>query len=214
MSFGDKLTLAGVVVGVLAIAAAWWVGRRYGTRRRKLLFLFEATSLVPEIKGYAGSGLKVTFHDVAVEEPHLLTIRLTNVGPADVASSHFDAGKPVQVLLNSTLYGVLNATHGERTITPALGAENAIVELAPVLLKRKDTWVVEVLVSGAPAPELVSSLVDTDVVTQTVADRLARATERALPVFIDAGGGALVPPPLIGSAIKLLATSRTNRRKR
>ncbi|MET9231279.1 hypothetical protein [Lentzea sp. NPDC003310] len=178
MSLEAKLALAALVVAVVAVPIAAWVTRKYGTRRRRLLVLFEATPLVPDIQGGGADALKITFHGLPVDEPYLLTIHVENVGPSDIASSHFDAGKSVQVQLNSTLYGMISATHGMHTVGPALGATNAVIELTPLLLKRRDAWVVEVLVSGRPDPEFISSLVDTDVVTQTATDRVAAIAER------------------------------------
>lgn len=180
VSLEAKFALGALVVAIVAIPITAWITRRYGTRRKRLLFLFEATSLVPTIKSYAADALKVTYHNVPVDDPHLLTIRVENVGPADVASTHFDSGRPVEVRLNSTLYGMLSATHGEHTVGPAMGTKDAVIELTPLLLKRRDAWVVEVLVSGNPAPRLVSSLIDTDVVTQTAADRVTVVAGNAL----------------------------------
>ncbi|MFC3891285.1 hypothetical protein ACFOWZ_07335 [Lentzea rhizosphaerae] len=194
MSLEAKLALAALVVAVVAVPIAAWVTRQYGTRRKKLLFLFEATSLMPVIKGSAADALKITYHDVPVDDPHLLTIRLENIGPSDIASNHFDSDKPVQVRLNSTLYGMLSATQPEHTVGPAMGTADAVIELTPLLFKRKDTWVVELLVSGDPKPELVSSLVDTDVVAQTVADRLGKASQRTFIDMLDALVSGLVGP--------------------
>ncbi|SFR18697.1 hypothetical protein SAMN04488564_104895 [Lentzea waywayandensis] len=204
MSLEAKLALAALIVAVVAIPIAVWTTRQYGTRRKKLLFLFEATSLMPEIKGSAANALKITYHDIPVDDPHLLTIRLENVGPSDIASNHFDSGKPVQVRLNSTLYGMLSATQPEHTVGPAMGTADAVVELTPLLFKRKDTWVVEVLVSGNPHPELVSTLVDTDVVAETVSDRLVKANQHPLVEVLD----VLLGSVLVGATAGLLGGRR------
>jgi hypothetical protein len=144
-----------IIVGVLAV-------RRWGNRRLRLLF--ESTA-IPLILGGAQSGLlKVTFRDVDVEDPHLVTILLKNVGPADISSDRFDAGRSLVVRLNCTMYGLVKTTHPESTVSTALGAEG-VVELLPQLLRRGEERLVQAVVSGPPVPVLDSPLIDTDVVS-------------------------------------------------
>lgn len=179
------LALGALIVAVVAIPITMWTTRRWGTRRRRLLFARESTPLIPTAPAGAGSLLKVTFRDLPVEEPHLVTLSLDNVGPVDVASGHFDAGRPVEIKLGCTLYGVVSSTHPRHTISPAVGTSDAIIGFPPMLLKRGERWAVEVVVSGTPNPNLVSSLIDTDIEEYITFTRMA-ASSRAGRIFLPA----------------------------
>lgn len=76
------------VLGLCAIAAA----RRWGNPRGRLLFDHDATSLVPGTSS-ASDLIAVIFRGLEVSEPHLVAVRLVNVGPRDIASATF-AGAP------------------------------------------------------------------------------------------------------------------------
>lgn len=145
-----------LVVGVATVLAT----RRWGTRRRKLLFRYQSASLLPTDS--RPGLLEVTFRDIPVPNPHLVTIRLQNVGPSDVATHHFDGGRPIRVVLDCKFFGVTSTTHPSATVSPAIGSDGWI-EMRPMLLRRGEEWAVEAVVEGDPAPTLQSSLIDTDV---------------------------------------------------
>ena len=98
-----------------------------------------------------------------VDDPHLLKLGLSNVGPSDVATAHFDSGRPIVFTLHCTMYGLMHASHAPRTVSTAVGSEG-VVELHPGLPRRRESWTIEAVVSGTPAPTLDSSLIDTDIV--------------------------------------------------
>jgi len=62
------------------------------------------------------------------------------------------------------MYGLTGTSHSN-TVSPAIGAE-AIIQLHPQLLRRGEEWIIEAVVSGTPAPELDSPLIDTDIVSE------------------------------------------------
>lgn len=162
LDLGEWLGIVSLVLvlifGVLALVAA----RRYGTRRRKVLFAFSTAPLLPV--GQPPGLLEITYRSFPVPDPHLVTFRVTNVGPLDIASEHFDSNRPLLVRLNCTLYGVTATTHPDQTVSPPLGTE-AVIALEPMLIRRGEEWVIEAVVEGDSMPELESSLIDTDVVS-------------------------------------------------
>jgi hypothetical protein len=160
LDLDQVLTIIGIGVGVVAVIVGAMAAQRWGTRRRRLLFEYTSTPLIPE--GQMASFLKVTYRDFEVEDPHLVRLSLKNVGPVDVATAHFDAGKPLTVRLHCTMYSVTSTSHAAATESPAVGAE-AIVKLRPTLLPRGHEWVVEAVVGGALRPEVASTLIDTDI---------------------------------------------------
>ncbi len=135
----------------------------------------------------------MTYRDIPVKDPYLLTMRLVNVGPADVASSHFDGGRDLDIDLGCTMYGLLRPPTGDGTLTTvstAVGSSPGVISLQPGLLRRGSEWMVDVVVSGMPSPTLDNPLIDTDVVdpptyrmqlASSVAWRAAKAALTAVP---------------------------------
>lgn len=163
MSFGDILGIIGIAIAVVAIVVGVMATRRWGNRRCRLLFDFRSVPLMPLGTPNVRGLLKVTFRDIEVPDPHLITIRFKNVGPADIASDRFDAGEPLAVTLNCKMYGLTSNSHPYATTSTAVGA-NGVITLGPLLLRKGEEIVVEAIVSGASMPDLSSSLVDTDIV--------------------------------------------------
>lgn len=147
------------VFGVGTIAAT----RRWGNRRRQIVFEAEVSPLLAaEVRDNL---LEVTYRNVAVADPKLVLVRLRNVGPADIASAHFDGGRPLIVRLNCVFFGPTRCSHPGATTFGAVGSDG-VVSFGPALLRRGDEWAFEALVSGDSSPELESTLIDTDVVDQ------------------------------------------------
>src|SRR3712207_4896455 len=88
-SVAEWLALGALVVALLALPLTIWATRRWGERRSRLLFTYRSVPLLPRGDRQL---LKVTYRDLDVPEPHLVTLRLRNVGPKDIASGHFDQG--------------------------------------------------------------------------------------------------------------------------
>jgi hypothetical protein len=204
MDTSDIIALVGLGIAVILGIGAILGARRWGTRPGRLLFDHDATSLVPQTAGPSGL-LQLTFRDVNVPEPHLVRVRLVNVGPRDIATAHFDNGTPLSIDLGCTLYGVVNTSHPERTVSGALGSP-AVLEVKPGLLRRMEEVLIDVVVSGEPNPSLVSSLIDVDVISGAAFDwrrDLARTALEALVLALPFGGGARsLSDALIGGALR------------
>jgi hypothetical protein len=188
----EWLTFAALIVAVLGIPITVLATRAYGNRRARLLFNCRAVPLLPESDKH---GLvKVTYRDFDVDNPHLVTISLANIGPIDIASAAFDQGRGIRVdLKNTTFYGVVSVPPAKdrgEIVSQAVGTEDGYILLGPALLRRRQVWTVEVLVSGDPNPELTSSLINTDIVS---------SEEDGLTVGIRVGSAALSAAiPVIG----------------
>jgi hypothetical protein len=181
-SRADVLATIGIVVTAIAILVGALAARRWGTRRRRVLFEYGSTPLIPQVQlgAKAREYLKVTYRDFEVDEPHLVDIRLKNLGPSDVSTSHFDAGKPIELHLKCKLYGVTENSVPDSVLLPAIGSLDPIL-LQPRLFKKEESWSISAIVSGNPTPTLVSTLVDTDIVDgPTYAQELAKSFSRIL----------------------------------
>jgi hypothetical protein len=176
------LALAALAAAVVIGIATVWATRR-GVRRRRILLSYEASPLLPS--GNKGGLLAVTFRDIPAENPYLVTVRIRNLGPTDLTTAHFDQGKPLRVDLQCQMLGVTRTSLPGSTISRAVGAE-AVLELAPCLLRVDDEWVVEAVVDGKPDCDLSSPLIDTDVISGPSA--LEQAARILSSVIISVGG--------------------------
>lgn len=180
------MALISLAVAAVGIPVTVWATRRWGSRRARVEIDLDVVPILPSERP---EELAVTFRDFPVPDPHLITFRIRNIGPRDIASADFDGGEPLAVGFADAFYGVTRITGG-RTIQPTIGArdDQAEVQLQPRLMKRGDVWGFTAVVSGGKTPQIHSPLIDTDLVQ-------ARAGEpHSLKVYA-AGIGVEVPIP-------------------
>ena len=173
----DWIALSALVVALVGIPVAVLATRRWGNRRAVLSYAVEVTPLLPEAD--QTQGLAVSYQNIAVTDPILITITLVNTGPRDIPSGSFDAGNPIVVRLMGTFYGV-TASFGEPDLTaPPVGTTGveAVIQFGPRLLKRRQSWTVSLIVGGDMRAKVESPLVDTDL---RIADPAGVARQRAM----------------------------------
>lgn len=155
---------AAFVVALIAIPVTIWATRRWGNRRGKISVSISSTALIPE----GSNRLEVTYRDIAVHSPHLVTVVFRNSGPKDISSSMFDSGKPTVVSFDTTFYGVTSVQGGVNLVSRAIGATppDSIVEIAPGLLRRKAEWSFSAVVTGPVEVAIESTLIDTDLIEE------------------------------------------------
>lgn len=159
---GDTvIALAALGVAVVGIPIAVLATRRWGNRRAKVDLSFRSLPLIPE--GVHAGLLALSYRDFVVNNPHLVEVVIINVGPRDVSSSAFDSGKSITIAFDKTFYGVTGIAGGLLLTSPAVGmTAPAVVSIAPVLLKRGESWRFTAVLEGAPEIVVDSPLVDTD----------------------------------------------------
>jgi hypothetical protein len=136
--------VATAITVTLGIITTWFFARD----RKPVLYLERrVTSLVQR----KVQGLTVTFNDMALAAPALVSIELTNVGRSDLASAAFDQERPITVTLpeHVKIQAVLRNVPDD---LPARSA-GATLELGPHMLKAGSTWVVELLVDSGQSDE-------------------------------------------------------------
>lgn len=145
------LTVAGFILALVAIPISVLATWHWGNRRRKLVFAWEATALVPDAHG-AGGDLGVTYRGHPVDNPYLLKLRLLNAGPKNFATSDFDNNQPLVMNLHCTMYGLVRSSHPGSTHTTvgSTPGSEGVVKLSPMLLRHRDEWAVEAVVGGQP----------------------------------------------------------------
>jgi hypothetical protein len=148
LSLGDKLTIILVILAVVTIITSAWAVRRWGNRRRRVLITFESTRLIPDLP--LDDRLEVSYRTFPVKDPRLVRVRVQNIGPVDVSSDDFDSRRTIAFRTNCQFYGLVASSHPQYTISSALGVDNGVVEMRPMLLKRNEMWEVSAIVSGEP----------------------------------------------------------------
>lgn len=156
----DTVAIVALIVAVLAIPVTIWATRRWGNRRAVLSYTVEVAPVLPEAEH--ARGLVVTYRDIPVPDPHLVTLTFVNSGPKDITSDLFDGGKPMTVQLTGTFYG-MTASVGDPVVgMPAVGTESGVLAFRPKLIKRGETWAVSLIVGGAVEIMVDAPLADTD----------------------------------------------------
>ncbi|QAY69756.1 hypothetical protein [Xylanimonas protaetiae] len=164
LDLGTVVALAALAVAIIAIPIAVFATRRWGSRRAKISVVSDAISLLPE----ATSGLvEVTFRGIPVNEPHLVTVVIANIGPRDVSSEMFDRGRPIIIRFDAMFFGLTQRDAALKTVSAGVGAtgDDAQVAIRPSLLKRGATWSFSVIVAGPANVQVDAPLVDTDITT-------------------------------------------------
>lgn len=181
----DLLAWLALGVAVIAIPVAIWTTRQWGNRRARIDVSVTSTPILP---GGTGPGLlEVTYGDIPVMEPHLVSVTLRNTGPRDLASGTFDGGRSVEVRFDQTFYGLTDVHGGARTLSPAIGTppEGAVVSIQPGLLKRGDSWAFSAVTTGPVKVSIDAPLIDTDV---RILDPSALEARRDLTVTLSVLG--------------------------
>lgn len=161
MDSGTWIGLAGLLVAILAIPTTIFAARQWGTRRARLEVEVNATPLLPED---ARPGLlEVTYRDIPVKEPYLVSVTLRNTGPRDVATKMFDGERAITAKFDQTFYGLTATQGGIEVTSPGIGAEAAVVAVRPGILKRGESWSFSAVTSGPVDVGVDAPLIDTDV---------------------------------------------------
>ncbi|WP_156365955.1 hypothetical protein [Nocardiopsis sp. NRRL B-16309] len=173
------LACVSAAAATVAIPVSVFAARHWGTRRNKLAFQYSLTPLisVEEIRTPSGGNIEVRVNGRTIHEPHIVTLQLSNVGPRDITSSHFDSGKPLRFVFDKVDYARDVVMDGQRDNTEEIKASMTIageagtgkikpgtaeMTVGPILLQVGASLTFNILTSGRPKISIVNSLVDTD----------------------------------------------------
>ncbi|MDT0353635.1 hypothetical protein [Pseudonocardia charpentierae] len=160
----DWLALSALIVAVVAVPISILATRRWGNRRARVSISIVSVPLLPD--GVREGTIEVSFRDIPVKDPHLVTVEIRNSGPRDLSSDMFDRGESIAIKFDQVFYGLTSSHGGVRTASPAIGTRppEAIVFVRPALLKRREAWTFNAVTSGPVNVAIEAPLVDTDVV--------------------------------------------------
>lgn len=176
MELTEWLGIAALTVAVIVVPVSVWATRQWGNRRANLEISVVATPLLPEDAD--PGALEVTYHDIPVTDPHLVTVKFRNTGPRDLTTGTFDGGRPITVAFDQMFYGLTKVEGGIKTVSPAIGTEGsrAVVDVEPNLLKRGDVWSFSAVTTGPVRVSLDAPLIDTDIRQAADADERPEVT--------------------------------------
>lgn len=199
-NWAGLLTIVGIIFTV-------WGARQWGTRTRKLQVLQDATRLL--VGGDLQEELVVTYKGVPVVDPHLVTLRLRNIGPRDITrAENFDGEKPLLFALHGDFYGLVEVGSNDGTeptfFTAADSSSNGygdVLGFRPAHIPKGTQWVVKFIASGPSYLERRGPLVETKIID---GETTSRAFARLLMVI----WGGLIPglPPITRDMFSLASS--------
>lgn len=162
---GTWLGLASLIIALVVGAGAVLAARKWGTRRGRLLVGYSSTSLL--VDQSSTDQIKVTFQNIPIDKPHLVSLLIRNIGSRDITREQFDGGSPLIIGLDCTLFGIVQCKSSDGTppitvldlTVPRVDA----VGFEPALIPRGTEWTVDCIVSGVPTPKVLGRLVDVDI---------------------------------------------------
>ncbi|MFB6876399.1 hypothetical protein [Streptomyces sp. NPDC056323] len=167
-------------LGVVVAAAGAYVTYRTAWPRRKIFYEWDVTSLflsrLPPLTrrghhpgpGALNGQLQVLLNGNVLENPHLVSLRLTNAGSKDITSSHFANAAPLRAQVGHPILDVLSVTVVPPIAEPpAWSVDGNELHIGPSRIGKGETLTLTFLVDGRPdlAPErsFKHSLIDVTV---------------------------------------------------
>lgn len=162
---GTVIGITGVAVGLVAIVVAivLW---RFGTPRGLLEYSMPVSKAL--VSRSPGFDLQVTLGGNVVEDPYLVTLRIANGGRRDIRSSDFDQGHPLVFNLGAKVLDVLSSSSSEKQLF-GFGDDDQM-RLFPLLIRRSQQIIVDVLTDGKPTLSCTAELADVNVRMQSNSD--------------------------------------------
>lgn len=173
----------GVVVAVLAVSfSAGHFLWSYRDRRRWLIY-YGVELLLPLMRpDSAPKGVEVRYDGKAVENAHVVRLRISVRAPKAITSERFYEGNPIRMALDAEVLGLLSVSGAPASpaLPPVTLSGNRTIELGPGLLHRKHRIQIEVLTSG-PVTRIRAQdhLVDVDLTERNLSQDEERAEWRA-----------------------------------
>lgn len=155
--------LIAILVGVATVIGALFTAATYYRQpKRRITISSSLTDLLTESVQSFGD-VSVVHAGTKVLSPTVVEITFEATGRGDITSEQFDAQRPLRVDCG----GPIIALTTDRDETIRVGGDGRSILVGPMLLKRKEPQVAQVLIDGAAEIELIAAdLADTKVVTK------------------------------------------------
>lgn len=162
-------TIAGVVIGAIAVLVAVYFGVRTLRRqfpKRELRYTVQATPLLNSNPAAAHYDLRVLLSGRELRDPYAVTVSFESRSRADIPSSSFDAARPILITADIPLHVSTGSEVGPKSIgiewnwLGNRGDGTMDGTIAPQLIRPKATGFFNALTDGMPKITVDSSLVD------------------------------------------------------
>jgi hypothetical protein len=186
---------AGIVVGLLAIAATVWVTLRAANPKRRLYYASLTDTPLITRQHDLSEELKVTYGTRQLAKPRIVTVQLVSRGRRDIAREAFDDGKPVCLDLSTPIVQCVKVTSSPSDRPdPLYALDGSKLLIGPSHFGKRQTTVFSLLLDGK-APEIVKpqqSLIDVEI---RQGDGQTFFTSTKLPSFVLGAVGVVVLAP-------------------
>jgi hypothetical protein len=167
-----------VALAAIAVSVILWLR---GSPQRLLLYSLgsETALLSGTARLQAGPDLEVTLRGEALDDPHVVSVRVESRSRRDIRSADFENGGPLKISLGSPVLRTLNTdTGGEAMPRVPVGTEGSTVLVGPGLIKPGQVISIDLLTDGAVALTCPSpALADVSV-------RMSRPSEEPEPKWL------------------------------
>ena len=157
---------AGIVVGLLAIAATVWVTLRAANPKRRLYYAWLTDTPLITRQHDLSEELKVTYGTRQLVKPRIVTVQLVSRGRRDITREAFDNGQPVCLDLNTPIVQCVKVTTSPSDRPdPLYELDGSKLLIGPSHFGKRQTTVFSLLLDGK-APEIVKpqqSLIDVEI---------------------------------------------------
>jgi hypothetical protein len=157
---------AGIVVGLLAIAATVWVTLRAANPKRRLYYSWLTDTPLITRQHDLSEELKVTYGTRQLVKPRIVTVQLVSRGRRDITREAFDNGQPVCLDLNTPIVQCVKVTTSPSDRPdPLYELDGSKLLIGPSHFGKRQTTVFSLLLDGK-TPEIVKpqqSLIDVEI---------------------------------------------------
>jgi hypothetical protein len=171
---GALIGWATFLVGLAAITVSvllYLRGRRPEPRSELVQYISPVRLLAKNLGDQEAGNLKVMYRDRTLSDPYLVRLSVESVGQKDIASTRFDAGKPLVFDLSVPIVAVLGSPSGSASAEGCLTlGDSGRVDIAPHLIREGRVLNVELLTEGGPLLTIDSPLVEVDIHERGVDD--------------------------------------------
>jgi hypothetical protein len=183
---GTFWAATGAVVTVLASAAVVRVTLVAGFPRRRLYYGLPAVTPIVSAPAGVRDGLEVRHHGRLLDDPYVLTIKLTSRGRKDIPSNAYDDDQPLELDVGSPIVEILQVVSEPKNLPqPKIINDGTRLKIGPSLLSRHHEITIHALTDGDP-PSLSCSR--NPFIDVQVRERLGDSPDRTLAAIAVAGG--------------------------
>jgi|HubBroStandDraft_6_1064221.scaffolds.fasta_scaffold91772_3 hypothetical protein len=149
-----------VAIVTLTVIAAQFAA---GSSKRALIYsLISDTALLSEsAREKAGPGLRVTLGDSALDDPHVVSLRIECKGRRDIRSTDFEGGKPLMLHVGTPILKQLDREADDGT-APCISFNSGLqaISIGPGLIRKDQLISIDLLTDGQATLRCISPLAD------------------------------------------------------